>query len=67
MVNWETNAHNLGKDTLFILFWVASWSLVDMIVNHLARGHQKPKVYMYVFLFVLSALLLLLLGNGYHE
>lgn len=66
-IDWNKNAYNLGKDFLFVLLWVASWSLVDMGVDHWSKSEKSIKLRIYIGLFVVSFLVMLIVGNGYAE
>jgi hypothetical protein len=56
----------LSYDLLFILFWVATWGLMETAVNMLTRHSKKPRLVFYALLALAAALTMVFMSDDPH-
>ena len=61
MVDWGTNAQQLGRNILFALMWVATYGIVEYIMNMTTQDVNK-RLLLYVLMFIVFATLMLYVG-----
>jgi hypothetical protein len=62
-VNYGENAKCLGFDLLFILLWVAVWSITDIIVNHYMKSKVR-QLWFYAALLAIMLITLIFINRG---
>jgi len=63
MVDYEQNFYIIVDTFVFVLIWIALWSLFDMLVTEM-KWKKKGQLIFYVFLLVVSIFILLFAGSA---
>ncbi len=65
-IPWGNNAAFVGQSFVIFIFWISCWSLIELTTEKYISSYWK-KMIVFVFLFILSVLVMLIWADKFYE